>query len=179
MQATDVILPATAWGSVSRRNWQRGGWYFYVDDSRFNAIFNNPSQPLHTRARWLCELNPSLHSQTPEYIVLGTIGDKRMVSRFWQERDVPIFVDLHVPPRWREHNLIGVPQGWRAYSTRGYDSDLALLAEELEVARTHAGRDDILMLVVGGGKKVADFCQKENLRHLPYSATKQPYSRAT
>lgn len=177
-QVRQVLLPGRAWGSTCRKRWQPGGWHFYVDDSRFSAVWKKPDQPLATGALWLSELNYSLDEQTPEAVAIHRTYQKRWLSRYWQERQVPVLVDLHVPERFRKLNLTGVPDGWCAFSTRGYDSDMGLLEADWQVAREKSGRDKPLMLVVGGGEKVSVWCWQHDCPHLRYEATKNVYSRA-
>ena len=51
-------------------------------------------------------------------------------------------------------NFLGVPRGWRAYATRGYNSSADYLKLEYQWACKWAESDDIIFMVIGGGKEV-------------------------
>ena len=63
----------------------------------------------------------------------------------------------HVAPELAAYNLLGVPAGWRAYATRGYNANVAEIAAEYELAAQHAGERP-LFLVYGGGAAVQSLC---------------------
>jgi hypothetical protein len=72
------------------------------------------------------------------------------------------WVDLNVAERWEEINLLGVPLGWRAYATH-YQKyyNLDLLIHQADLAKCHAGTDNILFAVFAHNKDVEHLCQRE------------------
>jgi hypothetical protein len=115
-QAEFSILPVAGWGSVSRKTRFRGTWHFYIDDSKFSALWKHPESVLNTKAIYAVEPNFSTHIQMPFPVALYRIFQKRWLARFWQERDMGIFVDLNVAQTYQELNLQGVPLGWQSYA---------------------------------------------------------------
>lgn len=74
-----------------------------------------------------------------------------------------MWVDLKVSEKYRELNLLGVPDGYNAFATRGYSDNIAGLTVELEIAKRVSGSDHPNMLVYGGGKGAKEFCCKHGL----------------
>lgn len=165
-QPSGVVLPARAWGSLSRKKEAVGGFHFYVDDYRFDALWRDPGKLVRTRPLWATEINYSLFDNTPAAVAVWHTYRKRWLARYWQEAGIPVFVDLNVPECHQEINLLGVPHGWNAYSSRGYESRLDGLGKEIETARHHAGTEDVVFLVVGGGENVAELCRRERVTHI-------------
>lgn len=157
MQAS-VVAPVMPWGSRSRGATMSGTWVFYVDDYRFGAVAKQPLQVLPTACNACCELNFTCYEQTPRAEVLWSTYRKRSVARQWQDAGLPVFVDLNVPERHRELCLLGVPQGWRSFATRGYAQRPEALRSEHRRAFEFAGAG-LLMLVYGGGPKIEELCR--------------------
>lgn len=160
LQSNAVDLPVIMWGTVRRTLPMRGTWGFYVDDYRFNKLWGDSSQVLNSGAVNCIEPNWTIGLDTPKAIVYYRTYQKRWLARTWQEMaGTRIFVDLNVPEIHQEINLLGVPQGWRAYCTRGYNTDLPLIEGQYRVACNRAGTNDILFVVYGGGKVVEEYCR--------------------
>ena len=153
-----VELPVVPWGSRDRRALMTGTWVFYADDYRFSALAKAPLQVLPTRCKALVELNFSCFEQTPRAEVLWATYRKRLVARQWQDAGIPVFVDMNVPERHRELCLLGVPNGWRSFATRGYASRIDSLVREHARAFEIAG-NGLLFLVYGGGPKIEERCR--------------------
>lgn len=166
-QPDSITIPCRAWGSTSRRRWHNGGWHFYVDDYRFSALFSNPQPLIDLAPLYACEVNVSIGEQSPTAEVIWSTYRKRWLSCYWQMHGVPVFADLNVPPVHLSTNGLGLPEGWRAFSTRGYESQLMWLEEQHAFAKSMCG--DPLFLVVGGSAKVSAFCRANRCVHLPYS----------
>lgn len=165
-QADFVDAPFKGWGSVRRRDRHKGTWHFYTDDYKFSALWKNPDQLVDTCAPSTVEVNFSLGEQTPWAVALYETYRKRWMARYWQDMGIRIFVDLNVPDEHFETNLLGVPVCWRAYATKATDYKLPLLRWQADRAAYHAD-SDILLVVYGGGKKVAQACEENNWVHVP------------
>jgi hypothetical protein len=157
MQAR-VVAPVMPWGSRDRRSAMHGTWTFYADDYRFSALAKDPVQVLLTGCKALVEMNFTCFEQTPRAEVLWATYRKRSIARQWQEAGLPVFADLNVPERHRELCLLGVPQGWRSFATRGYAARPEALRREHQRALEFAG-SGLLMLVHGGGPKIEEMCR--------------------
>ena len=142
-QANFVDLPVRGWGSVARRSRFRGTWHFYVDDTKFNALWKRPEDILKTRCVNCCEANFSTDVQMPWPVALYRIYQKRWMARYWQENGIDVFVDLSVAAPYEHLNLEGVPSGWQSYCTAANDSCLDILESHAERALNHAcGKDN-------------------------------------
>jgi hypothetical protein len=165
-QPSGVILPARAWGSLGRKREAKGGYHFYVDDYRFGHLWTHPEQLVGTRPLWVTEVNFSVFEHTPGAVAVWATYRKRWLSRYWQEAGIPIFVDLNVPENHQEVNLLGVPRGWNAFSTRGYEARVDDLQREIRTARRIAQTQDVILIVFGGGRKIAEVCRRERITHI-------------
>jgi hypothetical protein len=176
LQPDCVPLPVRAWGSVARTAPHRGTWHCYVDDARFAALVAHPDRLVPTGAPAACEPNVSCFDDTPLALALAGVYRKRWVARYWQACGVRVFVDLNVPARLAERPeaWFGVPPGWRAFSTRGYDRRADDLDREYALARAFDPRP--LLLVVGGGRRVADWCEaRPGVVHAGYQGDREVY----
>lgn len=136
---------------------------FYVDDYRFEAIWKNPIKVLESGVIAVVEPNLSLFDTTPIAYGLQQIYKKRWIARYWQECGIKVYADLNVSQKFIEYNKLGIPQGYNAFATRGYDDRADVLERELQVAREISGKDNPNMLVYGGGSKVKELCAKHSL----------------
>lgn len=157
MQADHFDFPFAIWGSVARRK-MRGIAGFYTDDRRFSGVFERPDSLLLAPCPTVVEPNYSTHPQIPRAVMLERIYRKRWLARYWQTKGRRIFVDLNVDPTVRALNFLGVPKGWRAYFTRSH-GDPAKIVSEWEAAVAHAGTDDLIFGVYGGGREVQELCR--------------------
>jgi len=156
MQAEHVQLPLLHWGE-RKGVINTGCWSFYVDDIAFRRARHEPVYLARTRCYATTELNLSVFDQTPPAIVIAHTYEKRMMAARWQSLGIRIFVDLCVPRHHRTISMLGVPVGWRAFSTRAWASRLDDLEDEYEFARSWA-MGQPLMLVVGGGERARQLC---------------------
>lgn len=179
LAADRIPLPVWACGSVARSRENLGTWHFYVDDRRFAPVLEQPERMLRTRCRTACEPNVSAYDDTPLATVLAGIYKKRWAARAWQSFGVRILVDVNLPPRALERDewRFGVPDGWRAFSTRGYEQRVGDLDTEYETAvRVRGSTSGLLFLVVGGGRKTAEWCAgKPGVIHSGYQSTREVY----
>lgn len=172
-----VDLPVIAWGSIGRSRQMPGTWHMYVDDYRFDGLWKNPHLPIDTGCKAIVEPNVSLFEQTPMAAAIWATYRKRWLARYWQSRNRRIWVDLNVPECFQQINLLGVPQCWRHFATRGYDRRLHALDDEYRIATDH--NRDAMLMVIGGGAAVAEWCRsRDQVAHVPYADTKHVYGRA-
>jgi hypothetical protein len=163
LQASALDAPLVQWGARSRQGSMRGTWAFYVDDYRFAQLWTKPSLPLLSSPAGCVEPNFSVFDQTPFPVALWATYRKRWLARYWQSQGVPVWVDLNVSETHSLLNLVGVPRGWSAYATRGYDDRLQALGAELERATEH-GNGVATLLVYGGGEAVAEWARAQGSR---------------
>lgn len=163
MQATACSIPFVCYGEQKRTfNMQgTGTLHFYTDDYRFRTIYEHPDKILQHNPENIVEPNYSLFNETPVAFGLTSIYKKRFLARALQERGIRVFVDLNVSPKYYKINMLGVPTGWSAFSTRGYSDRLNQLAFEYELARTWADGNELIFIVYGGGKSVKQFCREK------------------
>lgn len=156
-QATRIPAPVIGWGTLGRSLAMPGTYHCYVDDAKFSNLLCNPDKFLRTGCKVSCEPNVSIYDQTPRFEALAAIGRKRAAAATWGAAGVALLVDMNVPERFLGDNLLGVPLGWHAYSTRGYRARIDDLLTEYAVAAEHA-RGVPLFLVVGGGERAREAC---------------------
>lgn len=153
-QALTLDVPCLGWGSIARTAKMPGTWHFYTDDYRFRAIINKPEQVINTGCVTCVEPNFTLSEVLPLAVALYLTYQKRWISRLWQSSGIRIIADLNVSPKYRSLNFIGIPRGWTAYATHGYSDRVEDTLEDYRTAQQHAGTNNILFLVYGGGKAV-------------------------
>jgi hypothetical protein len=156
LQPSEVALPFEKWGDQARTK-AAGTYHFYTEDYKFENVWRYPLQPVKAGVKALVECNFSTGNGQPLAVSLWDIYRKRWLSRFWQSRRVPVWVDLNVDESLLDYALLGVPQGWRAYCSRGADNDYLHLFGEYEAARKLCG-DNPLFLVYGGGSLMENIC---------------------
>ncbi len=179
MCADAVPLPVWAWGSVARDSEHGGTWHCYVEDARFASLLRDPGQLVATGAAAAVEPNVSVYDDTPAALAIASLYRKRWVARSWQAAGVRVFVDMNLP-EWlfdRDEWKLGLPAGWSAFATRGYERRVEALDREYAAALTVTPSP--LFLVVGGGKSVASWCRSHpGCVHAGYQGTKRVYSAA-
>lgn len=177
-QADAVDLPVVTWGSQARTKRMKGTYHCYTSDDRYIELWVDPSPVVASGCVSAVEPNFSVYEQTPRAVGLYRIFQKRWISCYWQSQGLRVFVDLNVAEWAAELNLLGVPEGWRAYATRGYTDRMEATEREFELARERAGSDDLLFLVYGGGKAVAELCGRRRWVHVDEHMTRVRESRA-
>lgn len=153
-----LLLPFCGWGIYSRSKTNVGTFHFYVDDYRFNNIWLHPEKMIETGCSECVEPNFSLFDTTPIAYGMQLLYKKRWIARWLQECGIRIWIDLHVSPKFKKLNLLGVPAGYNAFATRGVADYPDYLYDEIDIARKVSGLDTPNMIVYGGGKKVRDIC---------------------
>ena len=166
MQADLIDFPLACWGEEARGN-KAGTVIFYADDYKFHGLWRDPSKLAKTQCVTVAEVNFSTHEAMPAAIALWRTYQKRWLARMWQHWGHRVLVDVNVEDVFWDLNLLGVPKGWRAYATRGYTHHIDSMLEALERCKEHAGRDDILFFVYGGGQAVKDVATEHGLWWYP------------
>jgi len=121
-------------------------------------LWADPSKLINSRCAAIVELNASTNDQMPAAVGLWGIYRKRWLARYCQSCGIKVFVDLNVADKFREHNMLGVPQGWKAYATRALNRQLDLVVCRYEQAKAHAGCEPVFV-TYGGGKESEAFCK--------------------
>lgn len=161
MQALAFDQPAAIWGASGRKARMNGTWLFYTEDYRYEALWRDPSPVLNTGAVSAVEPNFSVYRNMPAAVGLWQIYRKRWIARWWQSHGLRVWVDLNVASNHYGLNALGIPQGWRAFATRGYTDRLDETHQEYAQACKFAGEGVTpLFLVVGGGKAVKAECMR-------------------
>lgn len=167
MQANYFDLPIVQYGS-ERRKTQAGTVVFFVYDYFFESLWKKPELLFRHNPINICEPNFSIYKDYPEALALYQIYRKRWLSRYYQSQGIRVFVDLNVFHEYYELNLLGVPKGWSAYSTRGVSDRPEDLLREIEIAENHASPNPILFLCYGGGNKIKKICQELAYKNVYY-----------
>ena len=163
-------MPCERWGRYARGSICTGTLHFYTDDARFETIWQTPEKIAMSQCKAIIEPNVSTGDMTPRAFALWGIYRKRWISRWCQQYDIAVFVDLNVEPQFRELNMLGVPRGWQHYATRGYDTRFELLDLDYAMATEYAAGNPVLFVVVGGGKATHEKCKAEGWIHVPQEA---------
>lgn len=175
MMATECTKPFCAWGEQKRtfNMCYQGVLHFYVDDYRFNSLYEHPEKILKMHPKNIVEPNFSLYADTPIAFGLQAIYKKRWIARCMQERGIKVFVDLNVNAKFYKLNMLGVPMGWTAFCTRGYSDRLNNLEYEYEIAKAWAQGEEPLFVIYGGGSACKFFAQRNNCIYITPLATEK------
>lgn len=166
-QAVEIIQPVTKWGVMGRTDRMEGTYHFYTHDYKFSGLVNTPDKLLESGCQVVCEVNGSTYEGMPLAVFLAEVYIKRWLACYWASRGVKILVDLNVEPEFDDWNLLGVPDDWKAYSTRFIGGDFDHLQRCFEIGCGIAGTDDILFVVFGGTDQVRQMCQEKGWTHVP------------
>jgi hypothetical protein len=167
-QAEKIITPVVKWGEISQKKKMNGIWHFYIADYKFETLYyNDPNAPLLSHAYACVEPNYSIRSQTPRAWAMGQTFKKRWLARYWQSKGMRIFVDLNVRLDMADINMLGVPREWKAFAVRGYNNVVEHIDESFKFAASWAKTNEILFLVIGGGKDVQAICAEKQWTWIP------------
>jgi Domain of unknown function (DUF4417) len=170
MQADQIPAPVMTWGIQAAGRRMAGTWHCYTHDKKFEPLWRKPHRVLLSRPSAIVEPNFSTTDQTPFALALWNTYRKRWIGRYWQACGLKLFVDLNVDAALnapsealggRRMNLLGVPAGWKAYATRAHANRPENLLVEWEVAKSHAGVEGVLFLVIGGGQAVQQMAREK------------------
>lgn len=173
MQAQELSIPFLCWGEQKRTTnlLGMGSMHFYTDDYRYAAIYDHPEQILRSNPRNIVEPNFSCYDDMPIAFGLQRIYKKRWIARAMQDRGIRCFVDLNVAQKYYKLNMLGVPMGWRAFSTRGYSERLENLEYEYTIARNWAQDQEPLFVIYGGGAPCKRFAQEHGCIYVSPAVT--------
>jgi hypothetical protein len=166
LQANFLEMPFVKWGDGPRTQRMRGTYHFYTEDYKFEALWDDPLNLVNSQCVAIVEPNTSTNEQMPAAVGLWRIYCKRWMARYMQEFGVKVWVDLDVAPKFRPLNLLGVPQGWLSYATRGLDRRIDRIEAEYAQAVERAGQEP-RFLVYGGGKATEELCKGRGWLWLP------------
>lgn len=181
LQSEAVYAPFVRWGSVARSTRMRGcTWHFYTDDYKFSRLWKNPDRLLASKCAAAVEVNYSLGSESPLAYALWATYQKRWLARYWQmQAGIRVLVDLAVPERFRETNLLGVPEGWGSFAYRATSREgTAAIAAAYETAQGVAGCAPPVFVVYGGGREIQSFCQERGLVWIAEDMARKPWRSA-
>ena len=174
-QATNLILPAEIWGSIPRSRSMGGTYILYNYDEFLVPLWRNPMKLIVSGCYQIGEINFSCTKDMPFPVGLYQIYRKRWMSRYWAENhNLKILVDMNAHEKFAELNMLGIPQGWKAYITHGFSDFSDLLDRQIVRARERAGVDDILFVVYGGGKKIRQWCLDNKAMYIERWINREP-----
>ncbi|MBR3830967.1 MAG: DUF4417 domain-containing protein [Muribaculaceae bacterium] len=165
MQAEEVELPIVPYGTAYKMSSAKT-IHYYVDDYRFECVWNNPAKGLNRNITQAVEPNISLFDTTPIARGLERIYRKRWIACWWQKQGVKIYADLNVSAKFYDYNQMGIPNGWNAFATRGYRNNIEALKAEHDIARKISGCNIPNLIVYGGGKEIAEYCSNNSLLYI-------------
>jgi len=164
-QAGQLEMPFVPYGTAFKMKMAKT-FHYYVEDYRFNTLWENPAKVLKHAITQSVEPNCSLFDTTPIARGLERIYRKRWISRWWQEHGITIYADLNVSAKFYEYNQLGIPDGYNAFATRGYRGKLDALKAEHRIARQISGCNIPNMIVYGGGREIHEYCMEYSLLYI-------------
>ncbi len=87
------------------------GVHFFIDDWRFETLYNNPERSFKTLSRYRFVLSPdySLYSEMPVWRQIESIGKSRWVGANWQQRGLIVIPTVSwAQPRSFEYCFNGI-----------------------------------------------------------------------
>ena len=141
--------------------------HFYVDDYRFTAALANPAQIIKTGAKWVIEPNISTGDDMPIPFILYNLFMKRQFSRFLQDFGINVIIDLFTCSKAWKYATLGIPKGYKYYSTRGDSRAQDRMKREYNFAKKNSG-GEFTFFIYGGGKPSRQFAQdNKGCIHVP------------
>lgn len=170
-EAKEVPAKFVKWAELSVKKPDIMGWHFYAQDYKFKTIWHNPEHLITGNALYFAEVNFSIRNAHSRAYALGQIFRKRQIARWLQSKGRYIFVDLNVGRKHLGDNFLGVPEGWKAYITRGAQDKIPYIIDQFEAAIKHANGDEIFGVIYGGGLEVEDFAKEAGAVYIPERMT--------
>ena len=165
MAASTCEIPFVCFGEQKRTFKMNGTGtlHFYTDDYRFNSVYEHTEKILQHNPNNIVEPNFSLFNETPIAFGLQAIYKKRTIARQMQEQGIKVFVYLNVANKFYAYNLLGVPMGYNAFCTRGYEDRMNALEFEYAIAQKIANGNNLTFVVYGGGERVKEWCKHKGV----------------
>lgn len=160
-------LPLVPWASQAQKKEMKGTWHFYIEDRKFEGLWCGCDRLLQSSPLALIEPNFSVPWDAPGAVAVYQTYRKRWIARTLQAAGIFVIVDLNVDYRHERINLLGVPQGWTAYATRGSAWDSEILMRQWVIARQHSGVERPLFIVYSGGNRVERLCRENGWQYYP------------
>lgn len=168
--AKEIDLPVVCFNTQRGRNTASiGTLLFYTTDDHLESLWRNPHKVINTKAVNCNESNFSIMNQTPLPVALWHLYRKRWLSALFGQHGLKLIVDVNVPQEYWHLNLVGVPKGWRAYSTRMYLQyiESGWIDEQFKRCCEHAGTNDIVFLCYGGSNQSERYALKQGWLWIP------------
>jgi hypothetical protein len=173
MQAKYLDLPLHGWGTISRKTRNASQTiHFYVDDYRFNAIWKDPDKLVQCNPINVIEPNYTTSHGMGRAMILWLTFKKRWIARYWQTQGIRIFVDAFAPD-FEDINFMGVPKEWAAFATRylgtnpsGEIGGWEQVEEIYDKCREYSTAENLVFVVVGGGKDIESKCAERGWFHV-------------
>jgi hypothetical protein len=146
-----------------------GTYHYYCNDYCFTRLLRKPEMVIATGCRVCTEPNFSTEDGMATAEIIWWTYQKRRISTLWQRLGVSVLADLNVCEKAWEINWIGIPKGWTAYSVRAHMGvPFSVLHEVWSAAVAHAGTEEILFAVFGGGRKrIGNLCRHNGWTWIP------------
>ena len=156
------------WGRIARHGTRMPGmWHFYTDDYKFQGVWKDPDVIVRTGCTAAIEVNYTTTFSHPKAEVIYNIWRKRWLARYWQNNGISVVVDLNVEVPFWDLNMLGVPKGWKSYSTRWYNNFDDIFVQ-YDRAKYHAESDDITFFVFATKTKDVDkICKEQGWINVP------------
>lgn len=113
-----------SWGSRKNNSNPGGVTGFYTTDTKFFSLLFNPLAVVETGCACIIELNYTLDQGWPLAFGFTPIARKRQFSLIMQNHNISVIADLYVPEKFADLNLVGIPDGYAAFATRGHSKDI-------------------------------------------------------
>jgi len=127
MQPTAPPGQLKVWGN-KKSNYNPGGTMaFYTTDTKFMSKLFQPMIVAETGCAAIIEMNYTLDQSWPLAFGFTPIARKRQFSLIMQNHDIGIIADLYVPEKFADLNMLGIPDGYSAFATRGHSKDILAL----------------------------------------------------
>jgi len=127
MQPTAPPGQVKVWGNKKSNYNPEGTMAFYTTDTKFMSKLFQPMIVVETGCAAIVEMNYTLDQSWPLAFGFTPIARKRQFSLIMQNHDIGIIADLYVPEKFADLNMLGIPDGYSAFATRGHSKDILAL----------------------------------------------------
>lgn len=158
--SSELTLPFVAWGSRSRYAAFTGTYHFFVDDFRFEALWNCPDKitGLNFKETILVEPDFSIPDDSDFPIFLYQLYRRRYLSRYWQSLGFRIIPNISAHSEFVSSVFDGISKDCQLYVTSG----IATIPDLVSMQFDFIPSDSASLIVCGGNKAVRSFCESTN-----------------